>query len=133
MGCSALKHINIPHGITTIESATFENCSALQDIDIPDSITKIKMWAFAGCTSLKSIDIPSSVTHIGERVFVECHSLQGIHIHIIDIEKADINEGAFDEVDTDNSILFIPPGTRWAYRHHPVFGKFKNIEIEKQN
>ena len=26
----------------------------------------------------------------------------------------------------------IPSGTRWAYKHHPVFGQFKNIEIDDE-
>ena len=72
------------------------------------------------------------MTHIGEDVFEKCTSLQSIHISITDIESTIINNDAFKGVDTDNCILHIPPGTRWAYRHHPVFGKFKNIEIEKQ-
>ena len=32
-------------------------------------------------------------------------------------------------IDIDNCILYIPSGTKSAYRRHPVFGKFKNIEI----
>ena len=30
----------------------------------------------------------------------------------------------------DTCTLYVPSGTRWAYRHHPVFGKFKNIVTE---
>ena len=37
---------------------------------------------------------------------------------------------AFDGLNED-CVLFVPPGTRWAYRHQQVFGKFKNIEIDE--
>lgn len=60
-------------------------------------------------------------------------ALKSIHIHIADIENRCIGVGVFDGINTDDCVLYIPPGTRWAYRHHPVFGKFKNIEIEKQD
>lgn len=30
----------------------------------------------------------------------------------------------------DKCTLYVPEGTEWAYRNHPVFGVFKNIEIE---
>ena len=37
----------------------------------------------------------------------------------------------FDDVDFDNCVLHVPSGTRWDYRHHPIFGKFKNIVTEE--
>ena len=43
----------------------------------------------------------------------------------------DIIEPVFDSVNFDNCTLCIPSGTRWAYRHHSIFGKFKNIETLK--
>ena len=43
------------------------------------------------------------------------------------------DEKAVDGFDIDECTLYIPSGTRWAYRHHPGFGRFKNIELEKKN
>jgi hypothetical protein len=31
----------------------------------------------------------------------------------------------------ENCTLHVPVGTRWAYRHHPVFRQFKNIVTEQ--
>jgi hypothetical protein len=84
------------------------------------------------CLSLQYIDIPNSVITIQEEAFAYCWALRSISVHIIDIENANISESAFTGIDTENCVLYIPSGIRWAYRHHPVFGKFKHIEIEKQ-
>ena len=132
-GCSALQSINIPNSVTNIGIDAFSECSALQSIDIPNSVTTIGYAAFKECSALQSIDIPNSVTTIGDYAFGGCKALQSIHIRITDIENADIGEWAFNSIDTNNCVLYISPGRRWAYRHHPVFGKFKNIEIEKQD
>lgn len=75
--------------------------------------------------------IPDSVTHIGDYAFNGCEALQSIHIRITEIDSCCVKENAFYGIDFDNCILYIPSGTRWAYRHHPVFRNFKNIEIER--
>ena len=47
-------------------------------------------------------------------------------------ENIYISEDAFEDDTFNLCTLYIPSGTRWAYRHHPILGKFKNIEIEKE-
>ena len=145
-GCSALQSIDVSEdnqNYTSIDGVLYdkelktiikfpEDNDATEYI-IPNSVTNIGDRAFFNCRELTSITIPNSVTTIGDGAFSGCSSLQSIHTSIIEIEKANINNYAFYGIDTDNCVLYIPPGTRWAYRHHPVFGKFKNIEIEKQD
>ena len=128
--CKNLQSINIPNSVTHIGNYAFFECKALQSIDIPNSLTHIGDWAFSECIALQSIDIPNSVTHIGDRVFAHCSNLTSIHIRITDIDSCCVKENAFDDIDFDNCILYIPSGTKWAYRHHPVFRNFKNIEID---
>ena len=130
-GCKALQSINIPNNVTYIGDWAFSGCNALQSIDIPNSVTHIGDLAFSYCEALQSIDIPNSVTYIGDDTFSRCKALQSIHIRITDIDSCCVNENAFYDIDVDNCILYIPSGTRWAYRHHPVFRNFKNIEIER--
>lgn len=125
-----LKEYKIPNSVKTIGSAAFWGCTSLQNIDIPYGVKAIQDSVFGYCTSLQNIDIPNSVTEIGEGVFESCSALRSIHIHIVDIQNANISETAFDGIDTDNCVLYIPPGTRWVYRHHSILSKFKNIEIE---
>ena len=129
--CLALQSIDIPNSVTHIGDGAFHYCEALQSIDIPNSVTYIEDGAFEECWALQNIDIPNSMTHIGYYAFNGCEALQSIHIRITDIDSCCVKENAFYGIDFDNCILYIPSGTRWAYRHHPVFRNFKNIEIER--
>lgn len=58
-GCSALKSIVIPEGVTKIGKNAFEKCSALISINIPESVTRIDHYAFSGCSQLTDIHIGS--------------------------------------------------------------------------
>ena len=80
--------------------------------------------------NVEHITILDGVEVIGKWAFSYCSSRQSIHIHNTNLEKLNIVENAFYNVNMDECILYIPAGARWEYRHHPVFGKFKNIEIE---
>ena len=104
----------------------------INEYKIPNSVLTIGNKAFNGCKYLQNIEIPNNVINIGDEAFIGSKVLQGIYLRITNIENVNISESAFNGIDTNNCILYIPPGTRWAYRHHPVFDKFKNIEIEKQ-
>ena len=77
--------------------------------------------------SPRSITIPYNVEEIGLELF---SSLKSIHVNILDIDNIKISSSDFNSYIFDNCTLYVQPGTRWIYRHHPIFGKFKNIEIE---
>ena len=125
--CFSLQSIDIPNSVTKIGGYAFRDCSSLQCIDIPDSVTEIWDWAFSGCSSLQSIDIPNSVTKIEDCAFDDCSSLEHIHLHCNEVEKLTLGWNIFQGVNFDKCILHVPSGTRWAYRHHDVFKRFKNI------
>lgn len=151
-GCTGLTSIEIPNSVTKIGSYTFEDCMCLISIKIPNSVTTIEYKAFAGCCALTLITIPNSVTTIEYEVFKGCIGLTSITIpamvqkisnHILDNtnikeihirhtnpEQIDVAENAFDEC-AEHCTLYVPIGTGYAYRHHPVFGKFKEVIIEK--
>ena len=74
-----------------------------------DGVKRIEYHALCGCLSLKEI---------------HCRMNEGIKEMII-------SENAFNDQQYNKCVLYVPSGTRWSYRHHPVWGKFKNIEIEK--
>ena len=102
----------------------------VKEIDIPKGVTIIGDSAFSGCSSLKSIVIPDSVTGIYPYAFSRCTSLKNIIIHCRDIDEVEVYDD-FGDINFDECILHIPSGTRWEYRHHPIFGKFKNIITER--
>ena len=135
--CKYLRHLSNKTTFwviidTVIGEGAFKDCTSLESIDIPNSVTEIDGYAFGGCTSLESIDIPNSVTEIGEVAFEDCTSLKSIHSTIEKVDGVVIEGDAFNGIDMNECTLYIPAGTRWAYRHHKVFGLFKNIEIESK-
>ena len=61
--------------VTAIADSAFKGCSSLKGIVIPNGVTTIGVEAFKGCTSLTSIVIPESVTSIGAYTFLNDSSL----------------------------------------------------------
>ena len=75
----ALAQVNIPDGVTSIESRAFNNCNHLAQVNIPDGVTNIGFEAFKNC-SLVQINIPNSITSIEGFAFQACISLTQINI-----------------------------------------------------
>ena len=130
-GCEALTKSEIPNSVTEIGLDAFSGCDALTSIEIPNSVTSIESWAFYGCEALTSIEIPNSVTNIGYGAFALCEALTNLHIRCEHPEDLEIDEEAFYKTNIENCTLYVPIGTGYAYRHHPVFSKFKEVIIEK--
>ena len=129
-----LEDIILHEGILSLgEEQAFAFCTSLKQLILPSSIRTIPERTFSGCSSLKGVVLSNSDNYsIKGFIFQNCHSLKAIHSLSEKIDNIDIDEKAFDGFDIDECTLYIPSGTRWAYRHHPGFGKFKNIEIEKK-
>jgi hypothetical protein len=126
-----IEEIVLHEGIFSLgNEQTFACCPSLKQINLPSSVKKIPKNAFAMCLSLERVVLPKSENYsIEEAVFQHCCSLKTIHSSSERIDNIVINEKAFDNFNIDECVLFIPAGTRWAYKHHKGFGKFKNIEI----
>ena len=71
--------------------------------------------------------LPQHINKIGERLFKGCNALSDVHIQAEDPNAISVE---FEEEDVKNITLYVPIGTGYAYRHHPEFGKFKEIKIE---
>ena len=129
--CTPLESLHIPQKVTKIGNYAFYNCKSLRDINIPDTIISIGEYGFNGCHNLESIDIPQSVIEIGPKAFNGCLSLSRMKLHYQCLSNISIPNDVFDTDVYENCTIIVPPGTKWEYRHHPVFGKFNNIEIER--
>lgn len=85
--CSGLRRVNsniygvlnIPSGVTSIESQAFDWCTGFTSINIPNTVTSISHYAF-GSTNIRNITIPSSVTSLGWNPFGWCTSLTSITV-----------------------------------------------------
>lgn len=96
-GCTALKSITLPDGITggmlgapALTNVKFapgitkinglSGCTALSNVIVPDSARQICEGSFSGCVSLQKIDIPEGVTSISNDAFGYCKSLQQVNL-----------------------------------------------------
>ena len=75
----ALKMINIPSTVATIELSSFINNYALKQINFPNN-GNLGLGMFQQCYSLEKVNIPNGTTNIGLRFFYECRSLKNIII-----------------------------------------------------
>lgn len=110
----------------------------IQEYVIPNGVTSIDDFAFDDCSLLESIVIPDSIVSIGSCAFACCKSLRSIQFCKVDVEQLYISESAFtsiegilgantNDLDLNYCILYIPPGTRMAYKRHPILSEFRRI------
>lgn len=65
-----LATYNIKQGTRFLGVDAFRDCTSLTSIDIPEGVTSIESYVFVNCRSITSVTIPSSVTSImGNSVF----------------------------------------------------------------
>ena len=128
-----LRNIILHDNVESLgEQQTFTSCTSLTSIVIPPKVQDIPKMAFYNCSNLEEVFLPKTNTlHIYDKAFHGCGKLQHIHATAHDIEKTIVNDSAFDKEIFNQCVLMIPHGTRWAYKHHPVFGKFCRIETEE--
>ena len=70
-GCSNLKKITFPEGVTKIGSFAFD-ATSVTSIRIPESVTYIQGYAFRGCRSLKKLTLPEGLQTLGSQAFNNC-------------------------------------------------------------
>ena len=72
--------IHISPMVSTIRANAFAGCSNVKSVSIPEGLTKIEDGAFYKCTGLTSVTIPSSVMKIGQETFAYCNNLTSIKV-----------------------------------------------------
>ena len=71
-GCSSMKSITIPEGITSVVPYAFQGCAYIKQVELPDSLISIGEYAFEGCSGLTEIKLPASVRTIGWNAYGGC-------------------------------------------------------------
>ena len=98
-GCSNMISVDIPAGISSLETASLRNCKKLTHVDILSGMKNIGQYAFRYCNRLSSIDftqnsnlqriqstafggtalkyvsLPNSITSFGATAFHQCKQL----------------------------------------------------------
>lgn len=90
-GCTSLKSIYIPKGVTTLkteyisdkywENGLFRNCLSLENVVFAENsqLEVLEKGTFNYCDSLKTITLPNSVKTLHPRVFAHCKSLEYVN------------------------------------------------------
>ena len=125
-----LEEIALNDEINSIGEQAFASCKSLKKMFYPKEVSYVPRKAFENCLSLDEVYL-TSVKEIYSEAFSDCTILKSIHLCCDDADLMIVSSDAFNNVDIETCVLFVPSGSRWSYRHHPVFGKFKNILIER--
>lgn len=127
VGC---KNTVIPDGVTSIAEGAFRGCTELTKIVIPEGVKTIGASAFRGCTGLTSVSLPSTITSIGNYAFSafdEVYNLTTVSVGMT--SPVAIASEVFPN--RANSILYVPKGSRPAYKAANYWKEFKQIiELE---
>lgn len=123
-GASFLEEIILHDHVSVFEGEqTFSDCTSLKEIRIPSRLKYLPVSCFEGCESLEHVYLPDrKKLKIEKGSFKRCPSLIGLHFCMETPENIDISEDAFEDDTFNLCTLYIPSGTRWAYRHHPILG-----------
>lgn len=117
---SGLTSINIPPQVTSIGDYAFQDTN-LENVTIPSSVITIGQHAFYR-TKLTSLTIPSSVTSIGQEAFY-CSTLTSVTVNTNTPPTYGYN--AFSN--SANATLYVPSGTKSAYKTATGWNSFKEI------
>ncbi|WP_444433061.1 leucine-rich repeat protein [Ruminococcus sp.] len=80
VGCTALKEVTLPEGMTTVPKQAFRELTSLETVVLPDSIKTISAYAFYGCTGLKNITFSKNLETISSNAFYNCKSLSTLNL-----------------------------------------------------
>lgn len=106
---------------------SFQWCK-INVLEISDEVRIIAEGAFWD-SRIHKILFSHNIEKIGKQAFAKC-TVREMHIRHENPERIDVAEDAFDKC-AEKCTLYVPVGTGYAYRYHPVFGKFKEIIIEQ--
>ncbi len=110
--------------IETSTGLLVEGCNATI---IPEGVTSIGNGAFGGCRKLSSVTIPSTVTYIDAYAFFECNAIKSMTSLIEPGNIMEVMTCAFDGMDRENCVLYVPVGAKDVYSVTGGWRDFKNI------
>ena len=122
-----LQTCALQEGIVRIAPLAFE-WTHIAQIILPESLKEIANDAF-WWNDNKELHIPSGIQKIGRTAFKNS-AMTKLHIRSEHPEQIEVAEDAFEGC-AEHCTLYVPVGTGYAYRHHPVFGKFREVVIER--
>ena len=120
---TGLTSVEVPEGITSIESSTFYLCEKLKTVSLPESLHSIRSDAFRQCKTLESIRISENVDSIGSNSFQGCIGLKEVVIQGGNTDLV-IEWGTFGDCGFEDIVL----PDRLTYIGHSVFMGCSNLK-----
>ena len=110
LNASGASRIEIPEGMTVIDSNAFKNNTKLKEVILPSTLKSIGISAFEG-TSLSKIELPSSLTYIGKNAFANIKTLTEVIIpkSVESASYAFYGDVNLKKVIFEDGIVTIPP------------------------
>ena len=78
--CQALKSVELPASLTTVDETAFWCCQSLEAVELPEGLTTIGEGAFSACKALKKVEFPASLQTLDEYAFSNCESLKSFSV-----------------------------------------------------
>ena len=123
----SITNVNFTNGVTSIGEYAFSGCISIEKIALPNSLATIGDYAFYCCYGLRKVVVPENITYIGESAFENCTALAEIR-SFIPAERLFVpGDYAFEGVDKDACILYVPQGAKEAYATTAGWSDFANI------
>ncbi len=121
---------NLPSTATEIATYAFAGANNITSINF-GNIQKIGDYAFQGCTKLYTIIMPNTVTNIGGKAFDAV--AKAVRVQVEWETPLEISDGTFSNFEPVEEgglkgRLFVPQGTKDAYRNAPGWRWFNFIE-----
>lgn len=104
-GCSQLREVRFPDGISTL-SYMLVSCKDVQQVKLPTNLTTLGNRCFFECYSIQSLTIPASVTTIGTEVFYDCYGMHEYHF-LSTVPPTLSNTNAFTNMPT-GCVIYVP-------------------------
>ncbi len=114
------------HKANCIPDYFFYNHININEISLPEGLKDLGTFSFSYCWGLSKITIPATLASIPENGLMYCPFCEVINKCPVPQE---INEFFVSDL-AENSILYVPIGSKTVYENHPYWSRFSSI-IEK--
>ena len=120
-----LETLIIDAPLETLPTYALYGNTKLKNLHLCDDIEDISFWSIISCPSIETLVLPSALKHIGFQAVMFCSSLTTIQCNAVTPPDAD--ESPFDESLYSQATLLVPQQSVEAYKNHPVWKRFFNI------
>lgn len=107
-------------------SYTFGGCSKLKTIHIPSGVTTLYAGCFMG-SGLDSVYIPKTITNLYDDC-LSSSSLRIVKMGIADLSKLTYSQTCFGTGNIANANLYIPKGSISVYQEYEPWSNFKSLQ-----